>query len=669
MSRRPRWPGRGRLRDASRLGRAARHLLVPLLLATLAGPPLAGAAMFLVDTTTDAVDAVPGDGSCATGAGMCTLRAAIQESNALAGRDTVLLGGLTYTLSISPADPLDETTGDLDIRDDLDLVGSPAGGTIVDGSRLDRVFLVNAGVTVTITDVTIENGFVPPLGEGGGAILNLGDLSLVDSAVLSSTTDLGGGIFNAEGGVLTLDGCSIRDNRADDAGGGVRNEGTCRVSASEVFDNVGARDGGGVANAGDLTVSGSTIQGNRAIGRGMLPGDGGGLANEAGGVAVITDTFIKLNAAGGRGGGILNDGGLTVSTSAIKVNAAVAPGGGIASSGMLGLVNTTVSTNSTAAAGGGIATSGTVSLNNVSVVFNTSAGEAGGITQEGGTVTLGNTILAGNTAATGAECTGTLASAGYNLFGDLAGCTLGGDSTGNLVGQDPRLAPPAANGGPTPNHALLAGSPAINAGSPAPPGSADGACATTDQRGVPRPQGGRCDIGAYETLCGDGVIESAPDATGEVCDGGACCGPSCLPASSGVACTDDGDGCTEDRCDAGGTCRHFVDGFPGVDCVLARLTEPDICGDAALGMNLRRTIALGVRRARALVKKADGAASAKATRRLDGAITHLDQVGRKVRSARRIPAPCRETLETLVERSRELVAGLSPAPGQATGVR
>ena len=639
-----------------------RRFPVSLLLGVLAGTPPACAATFIVDTTADAVDAAPGDGACATGAGTCTLRAAIQEANALAGRDTVMLADLTYTLAIAPAAPLDETTGDLDIRDGLDLVGGPAGGTIVDGNRLDRIFLVGAGVAVTITGVTIENGFVPPIGEGGGAILNLGDLTLTDGAVLSSSTDLGGGIFNAAGSVLTLDGCSIRDNQADDAGGGIRNEGTVRVAASEVFNNTGGRDGGGVANAGELAVSGSTIIGNRAVGRGTLPGDGGGLANELVGVATITDTFIKLNAAGGQGGGILNAGSLTLRGSAIKVNAAVAPGGGIANSGTLGVVNTSVSTNSTAVAGGGISTSGTVSLNNATVVFNTSAGEAGGISQTDGTVTVSNTILAANTAPAGAECKGTLASAGYNLVGDPDGCTIGGDPTGNMMGQDPRLAPPAANGGPTPNHALLAGSPAINAGNPAPPGSVDGACAPTDQRGVARPQGGRCDIGAYETLCGDGVVEPAPDATGEECDGGGCCSPACVSLPAGHGCTDDADLCTEDRCDDGGACRHFVNGYAGVDCELAELLQPGICGGDAPRASLRRMIAREVARARALVKKAAGASSGKADRRLGKAIARLDTLQRTVSRARTISATCRATLQTLVEQRRELIVGLRPAP-------
>src|SRR5215470_7815584 len=343
-------------------GARTRSRLFLFVLLSLPGAAPARATTFIVDSTADAVDATPGDGICASGAGMCTLRAAIQEANAHPGPDTVQLGDLHYTLAIAPADPLDETTGDLDIREDLDLVGGPAHATIVDGAELDRVFLVGAGITVTMTGITIENGFVPPLGEGGGGVLNLGHLTLTDSAVLSSATDLGGGIFNAAGSSLTLEGCSIRDNRADDAGGGIRNEGTLQVGGSEVFNNVGGRDGGGIANAGSLAVSGSTILGNRAVGRGTLPGDGGGLANEADGVATLTDCFIKLNAAGGRGGGILNDGSLSISTSAIKVNGAVAPGGGIANTGTLGLVNTSVSTNSSAAAGGGLATSGSVSL-------------------------------------------------------------------------------------------------------------------------------------------------------------------------------------------------------------------------------------------------------------------------------------------------------------------
>ena len=638
------------------------HVRLSLLLASLVGVP-ARAAIFVVDSTADAVDAVPGDGACATSGGACTLRAAIQEADALAGRDTVMLADVTYTLTIAPSPPLDETTGDLDISDDLDVVGGPEGHTIVDANHLDRIFLVAAGVRATITGVTIENGFVPSIGEGGGAILNLGELTLTDSAVLESATDLGGGIFNAAGATLTLNATSVRSNRADDAGGGIRNEGTLHIGASEIVDNVAARDGGGIANAGQLTVTGSTVIDNRAAGNGSFPGDGGGLANETAGTAMITETFIKLNAAGGQGGGILNAGTLTVSGTAIKVNAAVAPGGALANSGTAGIVNTSVSTNSTAEAGGGIASSGTVTLNNVSLVFNTSAGQAGGIAQQSGTVTLGNTIVAANTASAGAECTGALVSAGYNLLGDLAGCTLAGNTTGNLVGKDPRLGQPAANGGPTPNHAPLAGSPAINAGSPATPGSGGGACEATDQRGVPRPQGGRCDIGAYETLCGDGAVEPAPDATAEQCDGGSCCTVACAAVPAGGSCADDGDLCSADQCDEAGSCEHVVAGYTGAECEVGRLVAPGVCGDVDLGAKLRKTVARGVARVRSLVQKADGAPRSKGDRRLAKAMARLDSLRRAIDKSTTTPLTCRTALTQLVDQAGQLIAALHSSGG------
>ncbi|MGZ6070666.1 MAG: hypothetical protein ACXWK8_05580, partial [Myxococcaceae bacterium] len=87
-----------------------------------------------MDSTADAVDAAPGDGTCRTAAGTCTLRAALQEANAHAGPDSVLLPAGTYTLTISgPAEDA-AATGDLDITDDLLLVGAGASSTIVDGA-------------------------------------------------------------------------------------------------------------------------------------------------------------------------------------------------------------------------------------------------------------------------------------------------------------------------------------------------------------------------------------------------------------------------------------------------------------------------------------------------------------------------------------------------------
>ena len=96
------------------------------------------------------------------------------------------------------------------------------------------------------------------------------------------------------------------------------------------------------------------------------------------------------------------------------------------------------------------------------------------------------------------DCAGPLLSRGYNLIQTRgADCTVTGDLTG-VIGGDPLLAPLAFNGGPTRTHLLGVRSPARDAGNPATPGSTSIACRPTDQRGVTRPVGARCDLGATE---------------------------------------------------------------------------------------------------------------------------------------------------------------------------
>ena len=131
------------------------------------------------------------------------------------------------------------------------------------------------------------------------------------------------------------------------------------------------------------------------------------------------------------------------------------------------------------------------------------ARDGGGIFNSAGTVNVKNTIVAGNSASSsGPDCSGTPTSQGYNLIGDDTDCSFTPD-TGDLVGTgaspiDPLLDALADNGGPTQTHALDPNSPAIDAGNPATPGSGGNACEATDQRGVARPVGPRCDIGAFE---------------------------------------------------------------------------------------------------------------------------------------------------------------------------
>jgi CSLREA domain-containing protein len=99
------------------------------------------AAQFVVDTTVDAVDVLPGDGTCSAAGGECTLRAAIQEANPLAGGDEITLPAGVYALSIPGTDEDAAASGDLDVTDvsGLSIIGAGAGVTIVDAAGIDRV--------------------------------------------------------------------------------------------------------------------------------------------------------------------------------------------------------------------------------------------------------------------------------------------------------------------------------------------------------------------------------------------------------------------------------------------------------------------------------------------------------------------------------------------------
>ena len=117
-----------------------------------------------------------------------------------------------------------------------------------------------------------------------------------------------------------------------------------------------------------------------------------------------------------------------------------------------------------------------------------------GIRQAGpGILSMENSLLAGNSSPgpTPDDCFGTIQSLDYNLIQSTAGCIINGTTTHNITGVSPQLAALAQNGGPTQSMALLPASPAIDAGN-------DASCAPTDQRGISRPQGAHCDMGAFE---------------------------------------------------------------------------------------------------------------------------------------------------------------------------
>jgi CSLREA domain-containing protein len=214
------------------------------------------------------------------------------------------------------------------------------------------------------------------------------------------------------------------------------------------------------------------------------------------------------------GGGILNQGTLTVSGSTISSNSATF-GGGLSTEGpsTATLVNTTVSGNSAGEDGGGISVEvdGQVILRSVTVANNradsdrSGGGDGGGLfastTAGGGVLTLRNTLVAsnsdsGNEAPDCARLGGAITSQGRNLVGNTNGCDyLAGP--GDVVNRGARLLSLDDNGGPSLTHALKRGSPALNAGAK---------CNKGDQRGVARALGGKCDIGAWELVRCEGVV-------------------------------------------------------------------------------------------------------------------------------------------------------------------
>ncbi|MEO7539612.1 MAG: delta-60 repeat domain-containing protein, partial [Pyrinomonadaceae bacterium] len=254
--------------------------------------------------------------------------------------------------------------------------------------------------------------------------------------------------FSVNDGVMaTLGGMTIRDAYA---GSGIRNAGNLSVNNLIVYGN----GSGGIANLGNLTINNSTINGNAANYQFYATGKGGGIFNGLGTLA-ITNSTIADNIARD-GGGIYNLGTTLISNCTISgnltsydINGDTESGGGIWTNGTLIVTNSTIS-------------------NNIAEWFYDSGRYSGGISSYGGTETLRNSIVAGNSGCCVTpmvDIIGVIDLASHNLIGDAAssgGITNG--VNGNIVGVNPLLGPLQNNGGPTMTHALLSGSPAINAG-------------------------------------------------------------------------------------------------------------------------------------------------------------------------------------------------------------
>ena len=354
------------------------------------------------------------------------------------------------------------TSGELQINHSVTINGPGAGNLTVNGNAASRVF-ENFGSDVTISGFTVTNG-LPPTGDnnGGGGILNHGGLTLSGTSILSNNAGGflppnagGGGIGISAGGTLTVTNSVIGANESQNGpGGGISAGGTVAVSNSTINNNEGLCTGGGIAFndiGGTLTVMNSTIVGNSVLGCPVSAGGGG------------------------------------VPTG----------GGGIACSGSMAVINSTISGNTvggTMPEGGGIRNGGTLTLTNSTLSGNSVPSGQGGAISNAGQTMIGDTVLnAGASGGTIFNNGGAITSLGYNIASDNGGGVLAGP--GDQINTDPMLGPLQDNGGPTFTHALLPGSPAIDAGDPSftpPP--------FFDQRGpgFNRVANGRIDTGSFE---------------------------------------------------------------------------------------------------------------------------------------------------------------------------
>ncbi len=592
-------------------------LFLTFFLLSLTSPAKAAATVFTVNDTADLPDLNPGDGVCGSRKGTCTLRAAVQESNAFCGGDysceeTILLPAGTFKLTRVGADDT-AFRGDLDITGFVTIRGAGAAETVIDGNGAvlnDRIFHLIGHRLVTyfvrLEGVTLVNGKSDRGGAiynqgmvltldasqilysvstywGGGAIYNAdGRLDVIGStlayneakgsfgfggAIFNSSTDLwvsgswllenkgngnfsnGGGIYSISGGVA-IDHSTVEGNDSAEYGGGVYvSNGWLHIYKSDIKDNYAATAGGGilVGTAATLKLSESTVTGNMAD---INVGEGGGGLFLRGDSAEITDSQITNNSAT-KGGGLYDQQLETLITrTTISDNYATPDGGGIyhlygdltlvqstvhSNRGMRGagifnddygygdsrlyLVNSTVSGNQANIDGGGIYNdTGDIALYNVTIAANEADGDGdgrgagAGIFNQLGGVRLQNSLLADNVrpgSGTPDDCFGSLYSDGYNLIESVTGCTVSGNPTGNIIGQDAQLGPLADNGGPTWTHAIPLGSLAVETANPAGCRDGQGQLLEKDQRGWSRHLEGdgdgeeRCDIGAYEN--GEGM--------------------------------------------------------------------------------------------------------------------------------------------------------------------
>jgi CSLREA domain-containing protein len=441
------------------------------------GASFASAATITVNTTTDELNA---DGDCSLREAIraANLHAAVDACTAGSGTDTIIVPAGTYALTLAGASEDNGVSGDLDVRSSLTLQGAGAGSTIIDATGLgERALEVKPPVavmpgpihiTVDIRGLTLTGGT-----DGGGGGLFIDE------------TPEGPPGMGYSHPTVTIEDCVIEANTAG-FGGGIRTQhpdgiGVVTIRRTSIRNNTSTSSGGaGIDSFSTFVMEDSTVSGNTA--------------NAAGGV-----------------GGIYENRALTVRRSTIADNHSAGGIGGIfAVNDTLSLENVTISGNTATGTQqgvsvGGVAVGDSANGADVTIHFSTITNNTGA--QTGGVqvgtymgfppvpvARLGETIVAGNAGASSADVKGPFTSLDYNLIGDGAmstGFTGANDQVGTTATPiDPLLGSLGPNGGFTDTHPLGLGSPAVDA-------AACGGVAE-DQRGITRPVGASCDVGAYE---------------------------------------------------------------------------------------------------------------------------------------------------------------------------
>jgi hypothetical protein len=462
---------------------------------------------------------------------------------------------------VVPAGTYPLTVEQLFINKSLSIVGAGAASTTITPNHGSRALLVSGkGIAVTVSGVTITQGLVsePGAEADGGAIADFEGSVTVEHSVISNNSASadgktgesggeakGGAIFAT--GPLQLVDVTLTGNRATARGG----EG----------ESGGIAEGGGVWSSGGATLSAVTFVEDLAVadgGKGPSPsvlqtggtakGGGAFITAGSGPTVSLTDTAVSgswASAPGGFGGagGIAQGGGLavvlngpsapplSVSSLTASGNFASAGGGGLGAGGIgqgggifaivkaaSSIVNATVVANQASGEGepkgdgegGGVWSSGeagalTILSSTIDGNFAQAPplGGGGGNLQALEPVKLRDTIVSGGSGPAGRQnCAGTIESLGNNLE-DRDEC--GFHAPGDITGSNPSLGQLRSNGGPLLTQAPGQFSAALDAGA---------ACPATDERGLARPQGSACDIGAYE-LAPPSVVTGAASAVGE----------------------------------------------------------------------------------------------------------------------------------------------------------